>query len=182
METFEKKKSSEVIYDGKIIKVEVDRVELPNGREAIREVVRHNGGVALLPITDENEIIFVKQFRYPYEEELLEIPAGKLEPNEDSYNAGIRELKEETGAVASEISFLGMMYPSSGYCAEKIYIYSAEGLTFHEQNLDEDEFLNVIKIPFEKALEMVLNGEIKDGKTQIAVLKYAAKISQNKEV
>ena len=175
METLEKKKSGKTVYDGRIIKVDVDTVELPNGKEALREVVRHNGGVALLPITEDNEIIFVKQFRYPYEEELLEIPAGKLEVGENPYEAGVRELREETGAVATDISSLGVMYPTSGYCAEKIYLYSATGLSFFEQDLDEDEFLNVVKIPYDKAMEMIINGEIKDGKTQIAVLKYAAK-------
>lgn len=172
MDFIEKKLDGECVYDGKIIHVTVDTVELPNGNTAKREVVGHPGGVTILPITDNGEIVMVKQFRYPYLEELLETPAGKLEYGEDPLAAGVRELREETGAVAEKYIDLGLMYPTSGYCAEKIYMYAATGLSFFEQDLDDDEFLNVERVPFDRALEMVINGDIRDGKTQIAILKY----------
>lgn len=172
LEIREKRIDGECIYDGKIITVTVDTVELPNKNTAKREVVGHPGGVTVLPLTDDERIVMVRQFRYPYMEELLEIPAGKLEYGEDPYEAGIRELREETGAVAQKYINLGIMYPTPGYCAEKIYMYAATDLSFFEQDLDEDEFLNVVKIPFEEALSKVVSGEIRDGKTQIAILKY----------
>ena len=173
MEVFEKKLDGKCVYDGRIIKVEVDNVELPNGKTAKREVVNHNGGVTILPLTNDDEVVMVSQFRYPYNEELLELPAGKLEAGENPLEAGKRELREETGAVAEEYTDLGLVYPSPGYCNEKIYLYAATGLTFFDQHLDDDEFLNVVRIPYETALNMVLSGKIKDGKTQVAILKYS---------
>ncbi len=165
--------SSKEIFSGKVIHVRVDNVKLENGAEAIREVVHHNGGVTVLPLTDENEVIFVKQFRYPYMEPVLEIPAGKLEKGENHYDAGKRELLEETGCTCGKYKYLGELYPSPGYVDEKIHLYLAEKLEYNKQNLDEDEFLDVVKIPFEKAVEMVMNGEIKDSKTQVCILKTA---------
>ena len=172
MDIEEKRIDGKCVYDGKIFRIIVDRVELPNGRTSTREVVCHHGGVAILPITEKNEVIMVKQFRYPYMEAILEIPAGKLNKGEDPFTAGKRELREETGAVAKKYENLGVMYPSPGYTSEKISLYAATGLEFFEQNLDDDEFLNVVRMPFDEALNMVLSGEITDGKTQIAILKY----------
>lgn len=172
MEITEKRIDGECIYTGKIINITVDTVELPNKSTAKREVVGHPGGVTVLPLTDNGEIVMVKQFRYPYNEALLEIPAGKLEYGENPFEAGKRELREETGVEASNYIDLGVMYPTPGYCAEKIYMYAATGLGFFEQNLDEDEFLNVEVMPFDEALRKVMSGEIRDGKTQIAILKY----------
>jgi ADP-ribose pyrophosphatase len=168
------------VFNGRIINVRVDDILLPNGKPATREIVEHNGGVTMVPLTDDNEIIFVKQFRYPYKKVLLEIPAGKLEKGEDHRDAGIRELKEETGATAKDFIFLGEIYPTPGYTEEKIYLYLAKGLTFSEQNLDEDEFLTVEKITLQKAVEMVLNGQINDGKTQIGILKIYAMQKEGK--
>jgi ADP-ribose pyrophosphatase len=168
---FEKTLSSKEIFDGKVIRVCHDSVELENGETALREVVYHNGGVCVLPLTDSGEVIFVKQFRYPYKEEVLELPAGKLNLGEDPFESAVRELKEETGAEAKKYTPLGRLYPSPGYCGEIITMYLAEELSFGEQNLDEDEFLDTVKIPFEKAVEMVLAGEIPDAKTQTALLK-----------
>lgn len=172
MELFEKTLKQEYKYEGKILNLRVDKAELPNGRECTREVVEHNGGVTIAALTDENELLFVRQFRYPYGEVVLELPAGKLEKGEDPFAAGVRELEEETGAVASKYIDLGKFYPSPGYCGEVIHLYGATGLSFTNQNLDADEFLNVEKIPLSKAVEMVLNNEIPDGKTQAAVLKF----------
>ena len=174
MELTEKTLSEEYIYQGRIIKVRRDEVELPNGHKSVREVVEHSGGVCVLPLTDKEEVIFVRQFRYPYKEVILEIPAGKRDHGEESpLECGKRELAEETGAKAAKYTNLGELYPSPGYCGEVIYMFLATSLTFGDTNPDEDEFLNVEKIPFDKALDMVLSGEIKDSKTQCALLKAA---------
>lgn len=167
----EKTISVEKIYDGKIIEVTREKVLLENQSEAYREVVHHSGGVCVLPLNNKGEVLFVKQFRYPFKEVLLEIPAGKREQNEDPKECGIRELKEEVGAISENITFLGKLYPTVAYDTEIIYMYMAQDLRFAEQNLDEDEFLDVVKIPLSKAYEMVLNDEIPDAKTQIAILK-----------
>ena len=168
----EKQLSVEYMYEGKIINLRRDTALLPNGNTALREVVEHPGGVCVAALTDNDEVLFVKQFRYPYFETILEIPAGKRDKSgEDPLACGIRELKEETGATAQKFISLGELYPTPGYCGEIIWLYAATGLSFSEQNLDEDEFLTVEKIPLEKAVEMILSGEIKDAKTQTAVLK-----------
>ncbi len=159
------------IYKGKIINLRCDDALLPNGKPCIREVVEHPGGVCIAALTDNNELMFVRQFRYPYMEVILELPAGKLERGEDPLETGKRELLEEIGCTAAEYINLGKFYPTCGYVDEIIYLYLAKGLSFGEQQLDEDEFLNIEKIPLEKAVEMVLNNEIPDGKTQAAILK-----------
>lgn len=171
MHLFEKTVKSEKIYEGRIISLRKDTVELENGKTALREVVEHPGGVCVVPITDDNHIIFVRQYRYPFGEALLEVPAGKLNPGEDHFECGKRELLEETGAIPSEYSYMGVLYPTTAYLTEKIHMYLAKGLSFSTQSLDDDEFLDVVKVPFEKAVEMVMSNEIKDSKTQIAVLK-----------
>lgn len=158
-------------YRGKIVDLRVDDALLPNGSVVRREVVEHPGGVCVAPLTGKNELIFVRQFRYPYKEIVLELPAGKLERGEAPLPAGKRELKEETGAEAKTYVPLGKLYPSPGYTDEIIYLYLAEGLTFGNQKLDEDEFLETEKIPLEKAFELVMDGRIADSKTQVAVLK-----------
>ena len=161
-------------FNGRIINLRTDRVRLPNGAEAGREVVEHPGGVCVAPLTDDHELLFVRQYRYPYEEVVLELPAGKRDKNgEEPLECGKRELQEETGAVAAEYISLGEVYPSPGYCDEIIYLYLANGLDFGEARPDEDEFVEVERIPLERAVEMVMSGEIVDAKTQIAVLKTA---------
>lgn len=170
--------SSDVIFEGKILRLKKDTVMLENGEHAFREVVEHSGGVCILPVTDDGEIIFVRQFRYPFKEILTEIPAGKREKDEEPLTCGIRELKEEVGAVADKITYLGKLYPTVAYDTEVIYMYLAEGLHFSDQHLDEDEFVDIVKIPFDKAVEMVMRDEIPDSKTQIAILK--AKVLLNK--
>ncbi len=171
MNLIEKQISTENIYNGKIIKVRKDTALLPNGKTAIREIVEHNGGICIAPLTENNELIFVKQFRYPYGEILLELPAGKRDNDEQPIEGAKRELKEETGATAGKIISLGQLYPTVAYCDEIIWLYLATDLKFGDQKLDEDEFLSVTKIPLEIATEMVLSGEIKDSKTQVAILK-----------
>lgn len=173
MKLTEKTVSKNYVYKGRIINVRCDDAELPNGLPCTREVVEHNGGVCIAPITDNNELIFVRQFRYPYMEEILELPAGKLEKGENPFEAGKRELEEETGRVADEYFDFGKFYPSPGYCGEIIHLYAARGLKTTAMHPDEDEFLEVTKIPLAKAVDMVMNGEIRDGKTQALVMRVA---------
>ena len=148
-----------------------DTVELPDGAQSTREVVDHPGGVCVLALDDEGRVLLVRQFRYPYEKVLTEIPAGKLEYGEDPEKAALRELREETGAVPGKFRSLGELYPSPGYCGEIIRLYLAQELTFGETALDEDEFLDVERMPFGELTELVLQGEIRDAKTIAAVLK-----------
>jgi len=171
MELTEKTVSSETIFDGKILHIRRDTVLLPNGRQALREVADHPGGVCVLAMDSRNQVLLVSQFRYPYGEVLRELPAGKLEYGEDPGEAARRELREETGAAAGDFRSLGELYPSPGYCGEIIRMYLARDLCFGEMDPDEDEFLNVERIPFPLLVEQVLSGEIKDAKTIAAVLK-----------
>ena len=171
MDLTEKPIAQQYIFKGKIINLRVDDALLPNGKRAKREVVEHPGGVCIAALTEKNELLFVEQFRYPYSEVVLELPAGKLEYGEDPFEAGKRELQEETGAMAQEYLSLGKLYPTPGYCGEIIHMYLAKGLTFSKQNLDDDEFLQVRKIPLEEAFEMVMRNEIYDSKTQVGIVK-----------
>lgn len=168
----EKQLKAEYLYKGKIINLRRDTALLPDGNTALREVVEHPGGVCVAAIDDENNLLLVKQYRYPYEEIIYEIPAGKRDrADEDPLECGKRELKEETGATADQYVFLGELYPTPGYCGEIIWLYAAKGLHFGEQEPDEDEFLAAEKIPFDTVVDMIMSGEIKDAKTQTAVLK-----------
>ena len=180
MELFEKQLASKQIFDGKVVKLFVDDIELPNGKGAFREVVRHPGAVCVIPVTDEGEVIMVKQFRYPFSSVLLEIPAGKLEIGEDPLDAVKRELEEESGVVAENVEFIGMTYTTVAFTDEKIYTYMATGLSYTESHPDEDEFLEVVKIPLDTLVEMVMTGEIKDSKTQVAILKADRLLKERK--
>lgn len=171
--------SQNIIYRGKIITVRVDDARLPNGATSKREVVEHPGGVCIAALTDQDELLFVRQFRYPYGEVMPELPAGKLNAGEDPLPAGKRELKEETGATAAHYESLGQLYPSPGYCGEIIHLYLATGLSFGDMCPDEDEFLEVERIPLKTAVDMVMSGEIKDAKTQAAVLKVYVQRTQS---
>ena len=159
------------IFKGRIIDVHLDEVMLPNGKKSEREVVDHPGGVCIAALTKDYELLFVRQYRYPYSEQLLELPAGKLEKGSTPLENGKRELKEETGAEGKDYISLGKVYPSPGYMSEVIYLYLCKVGEVGRQKLDEDEFLNVEKIKIDDAFKMVMNGEIKDAKTQIAILK-----------
>lgn len=168
---FEQTEKSEGKFSGKIITVRHDTITLVDGTEAMREVVDHPGGVAIVGLTDNNEVLMVRQFRYPYKETIYEIPAGKLEKGENPKEAGIREFSEECGAAAKVFESIGELYPTPGYCGEIIHLYYAEDLTFGEQHLDDDEYLDVIKMPFNECVEKIMSGEIKDAKTIIGILK-----------
>ncbi len=180
MKLIEKTVSQEMIYQGKIINLRRDKAELENGRIATREVVEHPGGVCVAALTPENELLFVRQFRYPYSEVLLELPAGKRDRTEAPLECGKRELREETGAIGTGYLSLGKLYPSPGYCGEIIHLYVCRVESFGSQNPDEDEFLKVERIPLNRAAEMVLNNEIPDAKTQVAVLKTQALVAAGK--
>ena len=170
----EKTLTSKELYNGKVIRVTLDTVELENGDTSFREVVHHHGGACVLAVTPAEEIYMVRQFRYAFGQELWELPAGKLEAGEDPRAAALRELGEECGVTADEFRDFGAVYPTVGYCTEVIYLYLARGLHAAKQHLDDDEFLDVYKVPFEKAYRMVLDGEIKDSKSVAGILKYAA--------
>ncbi len=171
MELKEKKLSSETVFDGRIMHVRRDVVQLGDGSETFREVVDHSGGVCVLALDHERRALLVSQFRYAQEKILREIPAGKLERGEDPALAARRELREETGAVAGKWVSLGEIYPTPAYCGEVIRMYLAQELTFGDAALDEGEFLEVERIDFDLLVEQVLAGEIRDAKTVAAVLK-----------
>ena len=170
----EKRLSGEVKFKGKLIRVERDEILLPNGNMAFREIVKKSGGVCIIPLTSEGEVIFVNQFRYPYGRVIKEAPAGKLERGEDPLECGIRELGEETGYTAGKIIPLGKFYPSPAIMDEVIYMYLATELREGDMHLDADEFLTNEKVPLDEAVQMILDGEISDGKTQAAILKIWA--------
>jgi ADP-ribose pyrophosphatase len=163
--------SSEEIYKGKIVHLFCDTVRLPNGKEATREVIRHVGAAAVVPLTDEGNVILVRQYRYPFAQVMLEIPAGKLDIGEDPIDCAKRELIEETGYDAKELVYLGAFYPSVAMLNEVIHLFLAKNMTLCETNLDEDEFLHVEQRPLGEVVEQVMRGEIPDGKTQTAILK-----------
>ena len=178
MKLTEKTIASQSVFEGRVIHVKHDKVELENGKTAMREIVEHPGGVCVAALTENRELLFVRQFRYPYKEVLLELPAGKLEKGMNPLENGKRELLEETGAVGRQYMTLGKLYPSPGYCGEIIHLYFCRIDHYDRQKLDEGEFLDVIRIPLDKAVQMVLNGELPDAKTQTAVLKVATLLSR----
>ncbi len=172
MDLTEKTVNSKKLYDGRIIKLYNDEITLPNGKGAFREYVKHPGGICIVPVTENEEVLLVRQFRYPYGELVTEIPAGKRDSaEEDPLEGGKRELREELGVTAENYYFLGEFYPTPGYTDEVIYMYAATGLTFGENDPDDDEFVLEERIHIDDLVELILSGEIADGKTQAAVLK-----------
>ena len=157
------------LYDGKILKLNKDQVSLPDGNTGIREYVTHSGGSAILCVKD-NKVLLVKQYRYAYREEIWEIPAGKLNPNEDPMQTAIRELEEEGGILASKVEKLFDVYPTPGYSNEIIRIYKATEFIETKAHLDQDEFLTAKWFDLSEVKKMIDNGEIKDGKSLIALL------------
>lgn len=163
---------SQEIYDGVIVHLYKDTVQLPNGNPATREVIRHIGAVAVVPVTDDGNVIVERQFRYPLNEVITEIPAGKLDSAaEDHLSAAQRELREETGYTADNWQELGDFHSTPAYCDENITLYLATGLHLGQRELDEDEFLNVVAVPLEELVADIMAGRITDGKTQTAILK-----------
>ncbi len=171
----EKTMKSEKIYEGKILNLRVDTVEMPDKKYSKREIVEHSGGVAVVALTDQGNIVMVKQFRKALEDYLLELPAGKLEYGEDPLECAKRELKEETGYEANNLELLGELYSSPGFSTEKIYIYFSKELKKGTQQLDEGEYLEVEEISEEKLMDMITTFELKDSKSVAGIL-----LAQNK--
>ncbi|RXT13824.1 NUDIX domain-containing protein [Ammoniphilus sp. CFH 90114] len=165
----EKTVKSDVIFEGKVITLQVDEVELPNGKLAKREIVRHPGAVAVIAITPENRMIMVRQFRKPLEKTILEIPAGKLEKGEEPLVCAERELIEETGYRAEEMKFVSSFYTSPGFANEIIHIYEASGLESGDAQPDQDEFVDLVEVTLEQAFEYIQSGDIIDAKTIFAI-------------
>ena len=164
------------IMDGDMLHVFDEGVVLPNGVAAHRELIRHRGAVAVVPITDDGAVIVERQYRYPIGRITTEIPAGKLnDKTEDRLSAAKRELREETGLTADTWELLGEYLPAAAYCDEKITIYTARGLHKGDQDLDFDELLDIYAVPLEELVTEVMEGRILDGKTQVAILKTALK-------
>ncbi len=172
MDLTEKTIESQLIFQGKVVTLLKDRVLLPDGSSSIREYVKHVGAVCVIPVTENGEVILERQHRYSVGETLIEIPAGKLDSaREDPSGAALRELREETGIRAGTLKDLGIYYGSPAIMGEKIFMFLATDLSFGSTQLDEGEFLEVFRLPLEEAVKWVLNGTIRDGKTQCAILK-----------
>ncbi len=163
---------SENIFDGVILNVKRDQVRLPNGHKSVREVIRHVGAVCVVPVTEDGRVVVERQYRYPIDQVITEIPAGKLDSKQEDRLLGAqRELAEETGITADLWTDMGLYYPAPAYSDEKITMYLAQNLHMGKQHLDEDEFLNVELVPIMELVEDIMSGRITDGKTQVAILK-----------
>ena len=180
MELREEMVSQKTVYEGVIVNVRMDKAKLLDGRITNREVVEHPGGVAVFAMDQEDKVIMVRQFRYPMGEVVLELPAGKLEPGEDPRDSGLRELEEETGLQAQTFLSMGCSYSSPGILAEKIHLYFAKDLVQGPVHPDDGEFLEVVRIPYDQLMDMVAQGEIKDGKTLAGILKASLLLKESK--
>ena len=166
----ENKISSTQIFSGKLIDLYLDNVRLPNGKQSTREWLDHPGAVCLVPILNNGDILLIRQFRYGPREEFIEIPAGKLDKNEEPLKCGLRELEEETGYKSNKLTFLTNIHPAIGFSNEKMWMYLAEELELSEKKLDDDEFLELLPTPLNVALEWVFSGKITDVKTIIGIM------------
>ncbi len=170
MEHTEKTINEKTIYEGKVINLKLLENELEDGSVAQREIIEHPGGVCVIGVDENKDVLMVRQYRVPFGEMILEAPAGKLDKNEDILSAAKREFTEETGYIAKKLTYMGEFYPSVGFLTEKIHIYIGEDLEKTTQNLDDDEFLDVEKYNIDVLYNMVLKNEIKDAKTVIAIM------------
>ena len=171
MDLWEKTISSQTLFEGKIVTLKEDQAQLPNGAAAGREVVEHPGGVCILPLFDDGTVSMVRQFRYPFQQVVAELPAGKLEKGEDHRPAALRELEEEVGVTCGKLTYLGCLYLSPGFSSEVLHMYLAQDLKQGACHPDEDEFLETERVPFSTLVQQVLSGEIVDAKTVALVLK-----------
>lgn len=181
MDYQEKIIKSKYLYQGRIVNLRIDQVELANNKQAEREVIEHSGGVCALAKTADNKIFFVRQYRIPYQENLLELPAGKIDEEESPEDAILRELKEEVGVVPKSIQKIGIMYPSPGYTNEVIHLYYTDDFLMVSNDLDEDEFLEVVLIDADKVDQLIDQEKIVDAKSLILLLRLARKLS-NREL
>lgn len=163
---------SEMAFKGRIISVNHDTIVLPDGREAVREIVKHGGAAAILPVDSDGNIILVRQYRHSARELALEIPAGCLEKNEAPEVCAVRELEEEVGVKTGKVTYMTKFYSSIGFCDEVIHLYLAEDLVETQQNFDEDEFITLEKYSLDEALNLITTGKIIDSKTILAILFY----------
>ena len=166
----EDKISSTQIFSGKLIDLYLDNVRLPNGKKSTREWIDHPGAVCIVPILDNGDVLLIRQFRYGPREEFIEIPAGKIDKNEDPLKCGLRELEEETGYKSNKLTFLTNIHPAIGFSNEKMWMYLAEELELSKKKLDEDEFLELLPTPLNQAIEWVFSGKITDVKTIIGIM------------
>ena len=166
---------SKTVFEGKIISVDVDTISLPDKNSAYREKICTNDGVGVIALNENDEVLLVKQYRYAMGIYTLEIPAGKMENGEDIYESALRELREETGYAASKLTKPSPNMPMAAICTETVHLFMGDykDMTFVGTDFDEDEFIEIVKIPLEKAVDMVMNGEIPDGKTQTLILRVA---------
>lgn len=167
----ERKRTSQKVFSGRLLHVYVDEVELPDGTTSTREWIKHPGASAVVPIFENGDVMLVKQFRYPMSQIFYEVPAGKIDPDEEAGPTAKRELQEEAGLTCQQFQYIGHYYPGIGYSDEIIHLYTAWDITSFEQQVDDDEFLIKERVPFQTAVEMVHKGEISDGKTMVAILR-----------
>ena len=168
---YEKQVESKTVFQGKIVNIREDVAELQNGNRAEREVVEHPGGVGIVAVTKDNKVLMVRQYRYPMEEELLEIPAGKLDEGEDPFECAVRELSEETGYVANEYVDFGAIYPSPGFCRETLYLYLALDLQPGEMHPDDNELLSLEAVDIDELIDMIMADKLRDAKSIVGVMK-----------
>ena len=171
MRFFERQTETKTVYEGLIVNIRSDVAELQNGSLVAREVVEHPGGVGIVPVTSDNKILMVRQYRYPMEEELLEIPAGKLDAGEAPIDCAVRELSEETGCTAGRLVDLGAIYPSPGFCRETLFLFLALDLDYGEMHLDENELLNVEAVDIDELMRLIMKNELPDAKSVIGIMK-----------
>lgn len=180
MDLVERQIDSTKVFEGRLLHVYKDNILLPNGNRSTREYIKHLGAVAIVAVDDDGHIAVEHQFRYPFNAELIEIPAGKLDyAGEDPLSAAERELREETGITAREFEYMGPLYPTCAYSNEVIHLYWAKGLSFGDRHLDEDESINVEMMDLKAVVKMILEGKIQDAKTQAAVLQVWTRMNQS---
>ncbi len=163
-------RSSEIIFQGRLLDVRKDEVELPNGKTSTREWIKHPGAACIIPVMSDGNIALIKQYRYPVQSEMIELPAGKLDPGEKPEKCASRELEEEIGYTAGKLTFICKIHPAIGFASEVMWIYLAENLTKSVKNTDYDEFVELLPTDLNVAVQMVWNGEITDVKTIIGIL------------
>ena len=179
MNFYEKQIETKTVYKGLIVNIRSDVAEMQNGKRVPREIVEHPGGVGIIPVTGDNKVLMVRQYRYPMEEELLEIPAGKLDEGEAPIDCAVRELSEETGYTAGTIVDMGAIYPSPGFCKETLYLYLALDLRSGDRHPDEDEFLSVEAVDIDELIELIMRNEMPDAKSIIGIMKTKEYLERN---